>query len=41
MTQEVVDRLLDPIQTDLFTTDPPVSLFSGAIQDPQGDLKKQ
>ena len=40
MTQEVVDRLLDPIQTDLFTTDPPVSLFSSAIQDPQDDLKK-
>ena len=41
MTQEVVDRLLDPIQTDLFTPDPPVTLFSGAIQDPQDDLKKQ
>ena len=40
MTQEVVDRLLDPIQTDLFTTDPPIPLFSGAIQDPQDDLEQ-
>ena len=41
MTQEVIDRLLVPIQTGIFTTEPPVPLFSGAIQDPQGDLKKQ
>ena len=27
-------------QTTIFTTDPPVLLFSGAIQDPQGDLGK-
>ena len=40
MTNEEVDRLLDPIQTQVFTTDPPVALFSGAIQDPQGDLEK-
>ena len=40
MTQEVVDRLLVPIQTTIFTTEPPVTLFSGAIQDPQGDLEK-
>ena len=40
MTQEIVDRLLDPIQTNLFTMEPPVLLFSGAIQDPQGDLEK-
>ena len=40
MTQEVVDRLLDPIQTDLFTPDPVVPLFCGAIQDPQRDLEK-
>ena len=41
MTQEIVDRLLDPIQTNLFTTDPLIPLFSDAIQDPQDDLKKQ
>ena len=41
MTQEVVDRLLDPTQADLFTTEPPVPLFSGAIQDPQVDFEKQ
>ena len=40
MTQEVIDRLLDPTQSDLLNMDPPVSLFSGAIQDPQGDLEK-
>ena len=40
MTQEVVDRLLDPTQTDLFTTDPCIPLFYGAIQDPQRDLEK-
>ena len=40
MTQEVVDRLVDRTQSDVFTTDPPVSLFSGANQDPQGDLEK-
>ena len=40
MTQEVIDRLLDPTQTEVFTPDPPVLLFSGAIQDPQGDLEK-
>ena len=40
MTQEVVDRLLHRPKNDLFTTEPPVSLFSGAIQDPQGDLEK-
>ena len=39
MTQEVVDRLLVPIQTGIFTTDPPITLFSGAIQDPQSDLE--
>ena len=40
MTQEVVDRLLDLTQTNLFTPEPPVPLFSGANQDPQGDLEK-
>ena len=40
MTQEIVDRLLDPIQSDLFTTVPVMPLFSGAIQDPHGDLEK-
>ena len=40
MTQEVVDRLLDPTQSNVFTPDPPVLLFSGAIQDPQCDLEK-
>ena len=40
MTQEVVDRLLDRIQTAIFTPEPPVTLFSGAIQDPQSDLGK-
>ena len=40
MTQEVVDRLLDPIQTGIFSPESPVLLFSGAIQDPQGDLEK-
>ena len=40
MTQEVIDRLLVPIQTAIFTTDPPIPLFSGAIQDPQSDLEK-
>ena len=40
MTQEVVDRLFVPIQTTIFTMEPPVSLFSGAIQDPQDDLEK-
>ena len=41
MTQEVVDRLLHRTQTPLFTPEPPVALFPGAIQDPQDDLKKQ
>ena len=40
MTQEIIDSLLDPIQTRVFTTDPPVALISGAIQDPQNDLEK-
>ena len=40
MTQEVVDRLLVPVQTAIFTMDPPVPLFSGAIQDLQSDLDK-
>ena len=40
MTQEVVDRLLDPTQSDVFSPDPPVALFSGAIQGPQRDLEK-
>ena len=40
MTQEVVDRLLDRIQSIIFTPEPPVLLFSGAIQDAQGDLEK-
>ena len=40
MTQEVVDRLLVRIKSVLFTMDPPVALFSGAIQDPQSDLEK-
>ena len=40
MTQEVVDRLLDRTQTAIFSPDPPVALFSGAIQDPQSDLEK-
>ena len=40
MTQEVVDRLLDPIQSIIFTPEPPVPLFSNAIQDPQDDLEK-
>ena len=40
MTQEVVDRLSHRIQTNLFTMDPVMPLFSGAIQDPQADLEK-
>ena len=40
MTQEVVDRLLVPAQTRLFTTDPCIPLFYGAIQDPQRNLEK-
>ena len=40
MTQEVIDRLLVPIQINVFTMDPRVSLFSGANQDPQVDLEK-
>ena len=40
MTQEVVDRLLDRTQTAIFTTEPPILLFSGAIQDAQDDLEK-
>ena len=40
MTQEVVDRLLDPTQTHVFTMDPCIPLFYGANQDPQGDLEK-
>ena len=40
MTQEVIDRLLIRIKTVIFTLDPVVPLFCGAIQDPQGDLKK-
>ena len=40
MAQEVVDRLLDPTQTGLFTMEPVMSLFSGAIQDPQDVLQK-
>ena len=39
MTQEVVDRLLVRTQRRIFTMEPPVALFSGAIQDPQGDLE--
>ena len=40
MTQEVDERMLSPTQSNVFTTDPSVSLFSGAIQDPQNDLEK-
>ena len=40
MTQEVVWWLLHRIQTGIFTMEPPVALFSGAIQDPQDDLEK-
>ena len=40
MTQEVVDRLLDSTQSNLFTMDPVFPLFSGAIQDPKNDLEK-
>jgi hypothetical protein len=40
MTQEVVDRLLVRIKSIIFIPDPPVALFSGAIQDPQSDLEK-
>ena len=40
MTQEVVDRLFDPTESNLFSPEPPVLLFSGAIQDPQGVLEK-
>ncbi len=40
MTQEVVDRLLVPIQSNLFTMDPPVALFSGAIHGPRNDFEK-
>ena len=39
MTQEVIDRVLEPTQSDLFTISPPVALFSGAIQHPQSDLE--
>ena len=35
-----MDRLLDRTQTEVFTPQPPVALFSGAIQDPQSDLEK-
>ena len=34
MTQEIIDKLLDPIQTARGL------LFSGANQDPQGDVEK-
>ena len=40
MTQKIADRLLDPIQTEVFTTDTLIILFSGAIQDPRSDLEK-
>ena len=40
MTQGVIDMLLDPIKTILFTTDPPVALFPGANRDTQDDLEK-
>ena len=40
MTQEVVDRLLDPLQSAIFTPDPVMPLFSGANRDPQDDLEK-
>ena len=40
MTQEVVDRLLVRIKSTIFTTDPPVAVFSGANQDPQDDFEK-
>ena len=40
MTQEVVDRLLVRIKSVIFTPDPVMPLFSGAIQDPQDDLEK-
>ena len=40
MTQEVVDRLLHQIQSVLFTIDPCIPLFYGALPDPQGDLEK-
>ena len=40
MTQEVVDRLLHRPKSILFTMDPVMPLFSGAIQGPQGDLEK-
>ena len=40
MTQEVVDRLLVRIKSVLFSPDPVMPLFSGAIQDPHADLEK-
>ena len=40
MTQEVVDRLLDRIQTAIFTPEPPAALFSGPIHGPQDALEK-
>ena len=40
MTQEVVDTLSVRIKSVIFTPDPPVALFSGAIQDSQGELEK-
>ena len=39
MTQEVIDKLLHRTQSDLFTMDPCIPLFDGAIQDSQNDLE--
>ena len=36
----VADKLLHRTQSDVFTTDPPIHVLSGAIQDPHGDLEK-
>ena len=40
MTQEVVDRLLVRIKSAIFTPEPIMPLFSGAIHGPQGNLEK-
>ena len=38
--QEIINSYLMRIQTGIFTTAPPVLLFSGSNQDPQGDFEK-
>ena len=40
MTQEIIDRLLHRTQSNIFTTEPPITLFPGANRAPQDDLEK-